>query len=550
MLCTGCGAKTQNAPALHDNYKNTYEIFVYSFADSNGDGIGDLKGVDEKLPYIKDMGFNAIWLMPVMPSPTYHKYDVIDYKNIDSEYGTLDDMKVLVEHAHENDINVIIDFVMNHSSSQNPWFINASGALQNIEKNLEVNEFYENGEADRFGSFDSQGNFVFSDEFSKENPEVTFYHFARKKIGGAYYPVRGTDSWYYEGSFWSEMPDLNFSSDFLKNEFMNIAEFWLKEMDIDGFRMDATMHFEEGNVSFNTEVMNWFYEYCKSINPDFYMVSEVWSSESTIASYYESKTDSMFNFDLADAEGKIVKAAQGKLKAAKLVNSMLTYETDFGSIYDYYIDAPFITNHDMGRVCNALQSDENALKFAGGLLSTMDGSAYVYYGEEIGLKSKGKKDENKRLPMVWSSNEKSSYQTNGPKDADSGIEQSFEGVEEQLKDSDSILNYYRKAFNLRNQYPAIARGKITIDDRFTDEHHALIKKSYIANEDYKDIKTGETDEILILYNTSPDEEYTFEFRGTEYESMSLLGFLTVDNSEIKKENGKISLPARSVAYMR
>ena len=175
---------------------------------------------------------------------------------------------------------------------------------------------------------------------------------------------------------------------------MNIAEFWLKEMDIDGFRMDATMHFEEGNVSFNTEVMNWFYEYCKSINPDFYMVSEVWSSESTIASYYESKTDSMFNFDLADAEGKIVKAAQGKLKASKLVNSMLTYETDFGSIYDYYIDAPFITNHDMGRVCNALQSDENALKFAGGLLSTMDGSAYVYYGEEIGLKSKGKKDEN------------------------------------------------------------------------------------------------------------------------------------------------------------
>ena len=117
---------------IDDNYRNWYEIFVYSFYDTNNDGIGDLNGVTQKLDYIKEMGFNGIWLMPVHPSPTYHKYDVKDYYAIDDVYGTLEDMKTLIEEAHKRGIKVILDLVVNHSSSEHPWF---KEACQYIREN-------------------------------------------------------------------------------------------------------------------------------------------------------------------------------------------------------------------------------------------------------------------------------------------------------------------------------------------------------------------------------------------------------------------------------
>lgn len=115
----------QELNIIDDNYRNYYEIFVYSFYDSDGDGIGDLNGVIEKLDYVQEMGFNGIWLMPVMPSTTYHKYDVTDYYGIEPEYGTMEDFERLVEECHKRDIRLIIDFVMNHSSSKHPWFLEA-----------------------------------------------------------------------------------------------------------------------------------------------------------------------------------------------------------------------------------------------------------------------------------------------------------------------------------------------------------------------------------------------------------------------------------------
>ena len=133
VLCaaalSGCSKSNykykQDLNIIDDNYRNYYEIFVYSFYDSNGDGIGDLNGVTQKLDYIQDMGFNGIWLMPVMPSTTYHKYDVKDYCAIDSQYGTIDDFKNLVDECHKRGINVVIDMVINHTSSSHQWFIKA-----------------------------------------------------------------------------------------------------------------------------------------------------------------------------------------------------------------------------------------------------------------------------------------------------------------------------------------------------------------------------------------------------------------------------------------
>ncbi len=493
---------------IDDKYRNYYEVFVYSFCDSDGDRIGDLQGLRSQLPYIKDMGFNGLYLMPVMSAGTYHKYDVIDYLSIDKEYGTMEDMTALIESAHKNDIHVIIDFVINHTSSQNEWFVKATQYLRTLDKGKEPSE----EECQYFG----------------------YYNFSKERYDNTWYKVTGTD-WYYEGSFWSEMPDLNFESEYLKKDLEDIAAFWVNDMHVDGFRMDATMHFIENNTERNCEIMNELYEYCQSINPDFYMVSEVWASEGTIASYYDSRTDSLFNFDAADAEGKIIKTARGNTKASKFVNSMLSYEQDFAEHYPEYVDAVFITNHDMGRVSNALNGDEDAVKFAGGLMLSMNGASYVYYGEEIGMASKGTKDENKRLPMRWGDESK---ETIGPKDADKDIEQKFSTVKEQQKDDLSILNYYKKALKIRNTYPEIARGNITIVDSLTEDNKACIIKEYAG------------EKIAILYNNSKDTPMEFNLEGTALADMNVKEYLTVDGFKISKKGQTVILSPRSIVYMK
>src|SRR5687767_2908941 len=116
----------------------TYEIYVQSFADSNGDGKGDIKGMTAKLDYLKDLGVEAVWLMPISPSPSYHKYDVTDYYGIDSAYGTLADFKQFVEEAHKRNIKVVIDMVLNHSSSRHPWFVDASNNVNSSYRDYYV----------------------------------------------------------------------------------------------------------------------------------------------------------------------------------------------------------------------------------------------------------------------------------------------------------------------------------------------------------------------------------------------------------------------------
>ena len=191
LVC--CMGKQNNVSAEvpDDLYRNYYEIFVYSYYDSDGDGIGDLRGVEEKLDYIADLGFTGIWLMPVMPSPTYHKYDVMDYKEIDPQYGSLTDFQSLINACHEKDINLIIDLPINHSSAQHPWFWEACEYLRSLESGAEPD--------------------------AAKCPYVEYYHFAKEPAGSTWYSVEGSE-WYYEGSFWEQMPDLNLSCEALKKE--------------------------------------------------------------------------------------------------------------------------------------------------------------------------------------------------------------------------------------------------------------------------------------------------------------------------------------------
>jgi glycosidase len=501
--------QTAELNVIDDNYRNYYEIFVYSFYDSDGDGIGDLNGVTQKLDYIEDMGFNGIWLMPIMQSTTYHKYDVVDYYSIDSEYGTIDDFQNLVDECHNRGINVVIDFVINHSSSQNMWFELACDYLKALAPGDEPD--------------------------IEDCPYVDYYHFSKEQVNSSYYNVPETD-WYYEGSFWSEMPDLNLASVNLRTEIEDIARFWVQDIGVDGFRMDAAMHFEENDTAFNNEVLNWLYTFCKGINPDFYMVSEVWASKATIEDYYASLTPSMFNFDVAGAEGKIVKTARGSYKASAFVESMLGYQTDYSAANPDYIDAPFIDNHDMARVANNLMSNEDDMKMACGLLMTMNGSTFVYYGEEIGMSSSGTKDENKRLPFIWSSTDTTGM-TNGPIDADKGIESAFPSADVQQDDNTSILNYYKRAIKLRNQNPEIARGEIKIIEELTEGNQAVITKTY-----------NDTT-IAILYNTS-DEDMQINLTSTILEQMQLRGYLTLNNEAITLENKIVNMPPQSICILK
>lgn len=496
------------ASAVSDNYRNYYEIFVHSFYDTDGDGIGDLKGVYEKLDYIEDLGANGLWLMPIMPSTTYHKYDVTDYCNMDKEYGSLEDFELLISECHNRKINVIIDLVMNHTSSKHPWFTEAVAYIKGLAEDEDIDV--------------------------SVCPYAAYYNFSKEKLDDTWYLIEGTD-YYYEGGFWSEMPDLNLENEAVITEFEKIADFWIAR-GVDGFRMDAPLHFKENDTSFNAEVLNGLYSYCVTQKPGFYMVSEVWANGKTIADYYQSKTPSMFDFSMADAEGDFIKTARGTQNAQKFVNKLYQMETMYSEQYNEYINAPFITNHDMGRVANALASDERNIKFAGGLLLSCGGSPFVYYGEELGMKSKGKKDENKRLALVWSKEDATGI-CNDPADADKGIEQAFAAADEQLMDENSILNYYKKALHLRNAYPEIARGTLKVYDEYTDGHIAVSERVY-----------GE-ESIIIIYNTE-DAEANVDLQGLLKEGSKVVAAISVDNIEAALTENILTIPAKSIVYVK
>ena len=498
----------QELNIIDDNYRNYYEIFVYSFYDTDGDGIGDINGVTEKLDYIKDMGFNGIWLMPIMPSTTYHKYDVVDYCNIDKQYGTLEDFKNLLKEAHARDIRVTIDFVMNHSSSQNPWFLDACSYLKTLGENEEPD--------------------------ASVCPYVDYYHFSRQGKDG-YKTVTGTN-WYYEAWFDYIMPDLNWESDALKEEFEKIADFWI-DLGVDGFRMDAAMHFEENDVDFNTEILNWFYNYCLSKNPDFYMVSEVWSDKSTIANYYQSLTPSMFNFAVCGAEGPIIKAARSGKNASKFVDAMIDYQNTYSAKNPDFIDAPFLSNHDQVRVANSMPGNTNSLKMAAGLLLTMNGSPFVYYGEEIGMMSTGQKDENKRLPMVWSKTDLSGM-TNGPSNSDKEFEAVKLGVDEQEQDPDSLLNFYKRALRIRNENPEIARGTVEKINSLCNGSQAAITKTY------------EGSVVGIVYNISLEEAISVDLTGTALEGMNIRGYMSTTGAEVTIDGQILDMPAGTICVLK
>lgn len=497
---------------IDDNYRNYYEIFVYSFCDSDGDGIGDLNGVASKLDYIKDMGFNGIWLMPVMPSESYHKYNVKDYYDIDPQYGTMADFENLAKECKARGIKLIIDMVMNHTSCSHEWF---SSAVKSLNQ--------EPCGADKDAACLSET------PCPDHNPYVDYYFFSKEKKNNTY----KVGDYYYEAVFSDDMPEIDLENESVRRDFEEIAKFWL-EKGVGGFRLDAVKEYVSGNSGKNIEILKWFVDYCKSVDPDCYIIGEVWLDFTAYTQYYESGIDSVFGFNSAQATGRIAKTLNmfGSANSVTMfAKSMVTTEERIAQFSESAIDAPFIGNHDTARGAGIFGYDPVKLKAAAGLQLTMTGSPFVYYGEEIALTGKGR-DENKRAPMIWDT--KGTGVTNGPKDMEPQ-ENKFASVEEQLADPNSILNYYKRATRIRNENPCIARGKTELID-IEDENIAAVRR------------TWNDDSIVIVYNFS-DEEKTLTGELPDIDSFEIRGYLTVDSGQAVTLDTGLTMPSFSIAFL-
>ena len=486
---------------IDDSYRNWYEIFVHSFYDTDNDGIGDLNGVTAKLDYIKEMGFNGIWLMPIHPSPTYHKYDVKDYYAIDPDYGTLDDFKTLITEAHNRGIRVIIDLVVNHSSDQHPWFKEACNYIrQNGQPGGQYGDFY---------------NFRITDN-------------------NKYSSVSGTQ-YSYESQFWSGMPDLNLDSPAMRAEIINIMQYWLEDYDVDGFRLDAVTSYYTGYLQKNIDFLGWLNAEAKKIKPNAYIVGEAWVGDDyTIDRYYESGVDSFFLFTGAQAGGQIaslVKQGSGN----GLGNWFEKLQNTYG---ENAILAPFLGNHDTMRPGSFMPGVEN-LKMAAGVMSMMSGGTFVYYGEEIGMISKGgqNSDPAKRIAMKWQA--KNIYEgcCYLPPEGTPWDETSYyyPSVEEQQADPNSILNYYKAAMELRNRFPSIARGKV--------EYHPTPNNNYICiiTKEYQDEK------ITIVFNMDTFDQ-TVNLGDFNLGCSQMVGTLYAMGGQCSYDaGGVLAMPGQSIA---
>ena len=423
-----------------------YQVFVYSFCDSNGDGVGDLNGVTERLDYIALTGFDGVWLSPIHPSDTYHKYDVKDYYSIDPEYGTMEDFERFMDACRERGLKVLLDLVVNHTSIDHPWF--------------------------------------------EEHPE--YYHIQDEPGHGQWKQL--PDGKYYECQFWERMPDLNLEYPELRAELEAVIAFWLGK-GVDGFRLDAVKEFETGNAEINIEILSWITHAAKAIKPDAYIVGEDWDTTDALYRYYQSGVDSLFSFPFAGADGPIGKTLIQNAPLADYLEKLVSSQDSIKENNPRGTAAPFFTNHDNARAAGFLRKNPDLIKTAWGMSLMQPGDAFVYYGEELGMSGSGK-DENKRAPMFWTDEQGAEGMTSGPPGMD-GVTHSFPPAAEQAGDENSIYSYLRKAVLLRAKYPEIGRGDIAIID--------LGLGAEAAGRVGAVERTWEGGKIIIIYNVSPDE---------------------------------------------
>ena len=422
-----------------------YEVFVRSFQDSNGDGKGDLKGLISRLDYLNDgnpatatdLGVDALWLMPVFASPSYHGYDTTDYETISRDYGTNADFEQLITEAHRRGIKIVIDLVLNHTGVGHPWFRESASSASSPKRDW----------------------YIWS---------TTELHWGQPWNSGAetWHERRGV--WYY-GLFWGGMPDLNYRTPAVREEMKRIAALWLSR-GVDGFRLDAARYLVEdgpGPGQADTPETHAFWKEfaarVRSVNPDAPLIGENWTDTELIAPYYGDTSavpggDELplnFDFPLASQIVQGVLGGNAEGIATKLEEVKRTYPPGA-------TDVPFLTNHDQRRVASELRNDPDKLRTAAAVLLTLPGTPFLYYGEEVGLQNGPETaDEDKRTPMPWDSSQGGGFTTAEPwHDFAPGRETA--NVAAQTGDPGSLLSRYRNLIRARHASAALSRGALEV----------------------------------------------------------------------------------------
>ncbi len=433
VLLLGCNSTPEKVTKWP--YGVNYEVFVLSFADGDGDGKGDFKGLTQKLDYLSDLGVGGIWLMPIMPSPSYHKYDVTNYKGIHPDYGTEADFKAFVAAAHQRGIKVLVDLILNHAGYDHPWFQEAIKGKDNPYRDYFV-----------WAKRDSIRDQISKKETALDSDNIRQWH-----------PVNNdTLAEQYYGYFYGGMPDFNFDNPKVKAEFVEIGRYWLQDMDVDGFRLDAAKHiFPTDRASDNHAFWVWFRTEMQKIKPDVYLVGEVWSSAKDVAPYLKG-LPALFNFDMGYAITAAVqqgKDTQGLIARYKEINDY------YNSITPEYVDATFLKNHDQNRILSELNQPEKQ-KVAASILMCLPGTPYIYYGEEIGMKGQ-KPDEYIREPFLWDRGGTDAFQTRWEEPRYS-TDQTVVPLAEQKTDPQSMFQFYRKWIHYRNSSAVLTYGSLEL----------------------------------------------------------------------------------------
>ena len=442
-----------------------YEIWPRSFHDADGDGNGDFAGIIAKLDHLQALGVDAIWLTPVFEAPSYHGYDFQDFNAIERDYGSMADFERFIAEAHKRGIKVILDLVLNHISDRHPWFLASAKRVKGYE--------------DAFIWRDTRPEGWGQPWSDRPNPEAVWHWNDTRRA-------------YYYGAFGGSQPDLNLRNPNVVGELEHAAAFWL-EKGVDGFRLDAVRYAIEdgpipGQADTQATIDYWtgFARKVKAINPDALLVGEAWAALDVSGRYRNGGQglDAAFDFDF----GNIV---------IDILNPQAGRSADFGTVSDTDVGrrreslwanlqqraaaaplgyfSPFLTNHDQNRLMHTLGEDPAKAKVAASLLLTSPGTAYLYYGEEIGLSQhKTGEDRYRRAPMQWTDDKHAGFNASGRNWIDLPPPRGYRGeqgawwakywkrqrgkgrsVAAQAADPASLLNHYTRLLAVRNANPEL-----------------------------------------------------------------------------------------------
>lgn len=421
-----------------------YQIWVRSYYDSDGDGIGDLRGITEKMDYIESLGVGALWLSPFYPTPYLDSgYDVADYRDVDPNYGTLEDLDELLAAAHQRGIRVVVDLVLNHTSSEHPWFIESRSSVDDPRRDW----------------------YLWAPE-----PDIPCETFDPDLFGEEAWTLDETTGEYYFHHFRAEQPDLDYSNPEVAAEMLDTARFWL-ERGADGFRVDAIQTLFEGPAAEGDEYLcedhPLTHEYLQTLRsvldeyPERTSIAEAWTSPESTAEYFgDGSNEFHMSFSEAVTIGMQAAIALGGPGAIPH-----TFETATDPLPPGAQLGLFLSNHDSPRIMSRVEDDPRRAKAAAVLLLTLPGTPFIYYGDELGMTAgtdvvvDGR--DASRTPMQWSSGPACGFSEADPWLAPAGDCDEVNVASEQ-GDPDSLLNHHRQLLEIRNRLDVFGKGSFEV----------------------------------------------------------------------------------------